>query len=227
MPFVDGVKRMLKMCGHAFTITVHDRLESMERRQTETDNVLLRASVHLAEQVRRSGRYEVLAAEDPKNFHPTVALIRHLYSMFSSPSARVMPCAAASQCSDAIEWTRELAGMGYKIEETSDPSPAILLVCGTFDPGNLRPAVVIADLDAGAENRVAAMRSLGYRWHLVLGEPSASGEAGKFYANYPVVLPEWRGNAIFFRDHAMFFYALQWCEAVLRQMYFGPAEEGD
>src|SRR5579862_8991190 len=97
MPFLDGVKEILKMCGHAFTITVHDRLETMEQRQAETDNVLLRASLRLAEQVRRSGRYEVLASEDPKNFHPAVALTRHLYSMFPAPSARVMRCAAGTQ----------------------------------------------------------------------------------------------------------------------------------
>ena len=117
--------------------------------------------------------------------------------------------------------------MGYMVADATDPSPAILLVCGTFDLGNLRPAVLIADLEAAAENRVTAMRSPGYQWHLVLEQPSQVGEVGRFYANYPVILPEWRGNAMFFRDHATFLYALQWCEAVLRQMYFGPAEEGD
>ena len=53
-----------------FTITVHDRLENMEQRQALTDNVLLRASLRLAEQVRRSGRYEVVPSEDPRNFDP-------------------------------------------------------------------------------------------------------------------------------------------------------------
>lgn len=109
MTLVDGVKKILKMCGHAFTVTVHDRLETMEQRQAETDNVLLRASLRLAEQVRRSGRYEVLASEDPKNFHPALALARHLYSMFPRHGARVIGCP------DEDGWTAELSAMGYAL----------------------------------------------------------------------------------------------------------------
>ena len=228
MTLVDGVKKILKMCGHAFTVTVHDRLETMEQRQAETDNVLLRASLRLAEQVRRSGRYEVLASEDPKNFHPALALARHLYSMFPRHGARVIGCP------DEDGWTAELLAMGYALvrDDAGSEALAIVRICGSLEAGllelgNSRPAVVIADLEGAAGDRVKAMRTLGYSWHIVLEQPSQTGEAGRFYANYTVILPEWRGNTIFFRDHATFLHALHWCEAVLRQVYFGPVEECD
>ncbi|HEV2200561.1 MAG TPA: hypothetical protein VGR73_12130 [Bryobacteraceae bacterium] len=223
MALLDGIKKILKMCGHAFTITVHDRLETMEQRQAETDNVLLRASVRLAEQVRRSGRYEVVPSEDPHNFDPALALAKYLYSV--SPS----PVAAQTGC-DGATWTRELAAMGYTAR-TADPrageeQPAMVRVCGAIELGESRPAVVVADLEAATQDRVRAMRGLGYRWHIVVERPTA-GETGRFYANYAIILPAWSGNTIFFRDHPTFLYALQWCEGVLRQVYFGPAGESD
>ena len=229
MAFVDGVKKILRMCGHAFTTTVHDRLETMEQRQAETDNVLLRASLRLAEQVRRSGRYEVLASEDPKNFRPALALARHLYSMFPAHGACVIGCHSMNRGSGDAGWPAELSAMGYTLEpEIAASGPlAIVRICGALELGNSRPAVVIADLEAAAVDRVNAMRTLGYGWHIVLEQPVQAREAGRFYANYPVILPEWRGHTMFFRDHATFLYALHWCEAVLRQVYFGPAEECD
>lgn len=99
-------------------------------------------------------------------------------------------------------------------------------VCGAIELGESRPAVVVADLEAATQDRVTAMRGLGYRWHIVVERPQA-GETGRFYANYAIILPEWSGNTIFFRHHPTFLYALQWCEGVLRQVYFGPAEESD
>jgi len=223
MALLDGIKKILKMCGHAFTVTVHDRLETMEQRQAETDNVLLRASLRMAEQVRRSGRYEVVPSEDPRSFDPALALARYLYSAFSSPVAAQIGC-------DDATWTRELSAMGYTVGTAGSAmgaeQPAIVRVCGVIELGDARPAVVVANLEAAAEDRVTAMRSLGYRWHVVVERPQA-GEAGRFYANYAIILPEWSGNTIFFRDHATFLRALQWCEGVLRQVYFGPAEESD
>lgn len=225
MALLDGVKKALKMCGQAFTMTVHDRLETMEQRQAETDNVMLRASIRLAEQVRRSGTYEVIPVSGSESFHPAAALARHLYSVFPSHRAHVTG-------SDA-SWCRELARAGYTIEGagTGDSPVSILRIGGTFDPANIdprnaRPAVVIVDLETAAEARVNEMRALDYAWYIVLEHPKAC-EAGRFYANYPVVLPEWRGETIFFRDHATFLHALRWCEAVLRQVYFGPAAESD
>jgi hypothetical protein len=237
MALFDGVKKILKMCGHAFTLTVHDRLdllETMEQRHAETDNVLLRASIRLAEQVRRSGRYEVLASEDPKNFHPALALARYLYSIFPWHGATVIGCHSLGGSSGDAGWSTELSAMGYALERVDAGSEAlaIMRICGSLETGlgelgNLRPAVVIADLEAASEDRVKAMRTLGYGWHLVLEQPFQAGEAAKFYANYPVILPGWHGDVMFFRDHGTFLYALHWCEAVLRQVYFGPTEESD
>jgi hypothetical protein len=226
MALLAGIKKILKMCGHALTITVHDRLESLEQRQALTDNVLLRASLRLAEQVRRCGPYEVAPSEDPRNFDPALALARYLYSVFPSHGTAEIGCGEAN-------WTNELSAMGYSVKSASPAEGgerlAVVRVCGSIEAGNLdasRPSVVVADLEAVAADRAAAMRTLGYRWHLVVERPQA-GNAGRFYANYAVILPEWGGNAIFFRDHATFLYALRWCEAVLRQVYFGPAEESD
>ncbi len=223
MAFVDGVKRILRMCGHAFTSTVHDRLDTMEQRQAETDNVLLRASIRLAEEVRRSGRYEVLASEDPQTFHPALALLRYLFPMVPAQGARVI-----GECQRDIDWKEQLGAIGYCVRDPVEGELGVVRACGPLDAilpevQNLRSALVVADLEAAGRGQ--AMKTMGYYWYIVLEQPSGTGEAARFYTNYPVILPQWHGTTIFFREHATFLSALQWCQAVLREVYFGPAEE--
>jgi hypothetical protein len=50
----DRAKQALRMCGHALTSTVHDRLDVLERelriaKLVETNTALLEASIHVVE----------------------------------------------------------------------------------------------------------------------------------------------------------------------------------
>ena len=59
----DKVKQLLRMCGHAFLGTVHDRLDGLERRGNdlsvqnaslaETQEALLQASIHVVESLQQ------------------------------------------------------------------------------------------------------------------------------------------------------------------------------
>ncbi len=121
--------------------------------------------------------------------------------------------------------------MGYVLDraDTASAHLALLRICGPADFNAIglsgsRPSAVIADLEAASEDRVNAMRTMDYAWFIVLERPQET-RAARFYANYPIILPEWCGEVIFFRDHATFLYALHWCEAVLRHVYFSPSEK--
>jgi hypothetical protein len=58
-----AVKQLLRMCGHAATVTVHERLDHFERQLddlslrvaslAESQEALLRASIYLVEEQRR------------------------------------------------------------------------------------------------------------------------------------------------------------------------------
>ena len=61
---------------------------------------------------------------------------------------------------------------------------------------------------------VAEMHRRGYRWHLVIYRVDQKQELS-FFANRDTAPAELWGNAIFFRDHAIFARAYQWCEDVL------------
>ncbi|MCX6376601.1 MAG: hypothetical protein NTU88_11310, partial [Armatimonadetes bacterium] len=65
MDFRNSVKRLLKMCGHAFVITVHERLDVVERQVenltarnlslAETQTAALQASIHIVESQKQIG----------------------------------------------------------------------------------------------------------------------------------------------------------------------------
>ncbi len=51
MSLLSRVKNVFRMCGHALSITVHERLDGMEQRGADTDNARLQASARLAERL--------------------------------------------------------------------------------------------------------------------------------------------------------------------------------
>ncbi len=59
------------------------------------------------------------------------------------------------------------------------------------------------------------MRSLGYVWHVVIYHIDEN-ETISYYFNHAHTMPGSWGNAIFFKERALFARAAQWCEAVLR-----------
>ncbi|MCP5110678.1 MAG: FkbM family methyltransferase, partial [bacterium] len=69
------------------------------------------------------------------------------------------------------------------------------------------------------ENLVTEMRGRGYPWHLVLYRIWGHNETA-CYANHPRAVANSWGNAVFFRDFALFQQAQSWCSAVLPRTYF-------
>ena len=62
---------------------------------------------------------------------------------------------------------------------------------------------------------VELMRSLGYVWHVVIYHIDEK-ETISYYFNHAHTMPGSWGNAIFFKERALFARAAQWCEAALR-----------
>jgi hypothetical protein len=85
MSLLDAVKYTLRMCGHAFSITVHERLDVLEQRQAETDHALLQANIRLAERVRESARYTVVECAEATLQPPLKVLLEFLIAQGASP----------------------------------------------------------------------------------------------------------------------------------------------
>jgi FkbM family methyltransferase len=62
---------------------------------------------------------------------------------------------------------------------------------------------------------VTALKQRGYSWHVVIYHLDETSPPS-FYCNRRQTVPESWGNALFFRDHALFANALAWCEAVIK-----------
>jgi FkbM family methyltransferase len=58
---------------------------------------------------------------------------------------------------------------------------------------------------------VTQLRGLGYLSHIVIYRVDTEGQLG-FYCNSRATLPHSWGNAVFFRDHALFGKAVAWCD---------------
>jgi hypothetical protein len=80
----DGVKHWLRMCGHAFSSTVHERLDDIEAqvrsaKLVETQTALLQASVHMIENLHALAGRAVIET-GPAHVSPEAALAAFLYS---------------------------------------------------------------------------------------------------------------------------------------------------
>jgi hypothetical protein len=87
----DRAKHVLRMCGHALTVTVHDRLQELERelqatqlelriaKLVETNTALLEASIHVVENLHALAGRTIVETE-PSDVSVEAALMAFLYS---------------------------------------------------------------------------------------------------------------------------------------------------
>lgn len=218
MSLLSGLKHVFRMCGHALSITVHERLDVMEQRRAETDNALLQASVRLAERVREGARYTVIETPEAGLLDPGLALAVWLYSHL--PSRKAVAAGARAEVLLAA-----LAQAGY---ETCSVAPgaawpeeaALALLDSTGDLRGLRGTVVVTDLPDDLLRVATVLRGQGYFWHLALYQQEV-GEPG-YYVNYTYTVDHVQGRVFFFRDPVIFAQAEAWCAAVLNRTYFQP-----
>lgn len=241
MSVLDQIKHVFRMCGHALTITVHDRLDALSAevkalqaaKILETDAALLQASIHIIENLHSlAGRTVVEASAIRKA--PEASLVEFLYSH--------VPSRAAIEINSRREIDAALRRAGYDVHAVSagqngtkstasrnGHGPAIGLMTMGANPlatirehGDHKASVIEAELTAGLEDLVSEMRHREYHWHLTLYR---SGEQASYIANYSQELPESRGSVFFFRDYRVFAEAQGWCAAVLPRTYIKTAAE--
>jgi len=194
-----SVKQFLRMCGHAMTSTVHERLDSLERSAEaieihlnsleEGQASLLQAAIHSIETLHcMANRRVVETTGDPE-----AALIGFLYSYLPSQKAAELSAKPGN-------W---LTASGYEIRAVEEED--VGLAC--------------AEWDEHLDELVGRMRALGYRWHLVLYQANAG--IG-YFANQSARVPGAVGTVLFFREYGVFAHALGWCAAALPATYFRP-----
>lgn len=191
-----NVKQFLRMCGHAMTSSVHERLDSIERGMEgieihlnsleEGQASLLQAAIHSIETLHSMAKHKLVETAQC----PEAALVGFLYSYL--PLRKAAALAAKPE-----EW---LTANGFEI-------------CPVEDGG---AGLACAELDAQFEALVRGMRARGYPWQLVLYR-SETGVA--YYANPSAMPPGALGAAFFFREYNVFAQALGWCAAALPAAY--------
>jgi FkbM family methyltransferase len=91
--------------------------------------------------------------------------------------------------------------------------------------GKLLPSIVMAEFWDGEhpfgraghgrlDKLVSAMRRRGYEKHIVVYHVDPTSTISYYCGRSDTVRQSW-GNAVFFRDHAVFVRAVQWCETML------------
>lgn len=109
MTLLDSVKRVLKMCGHALTLTVHERLDAMEQHMTATDQALLQANIRLAERLREGARFVVVESPEVKA-HPPVRALRDFLAAQGTLARHVLSQTAPAELRPLV---KEMAHSGY------------------------------------------------------------------------------------------------------------------
>ncbi len=116
MSLKDRAKQWLRMCGHALTSTVHDRLDVLERelriaKLVETNAALLEASIHVVENLHALAGRTVVATE-PSDVSVEAALMALLYSHVPS---RVAINILVNDGGSDRERTEALLDAGYEV----------------------------------------------------------------------------------------------------------------
>jgi hypothetical protein len=213
----NRVKLLLKMCGHAFLSTIHERLDVLERYTRnaafpETQAALLQASIHTVETLHELADRVVVETHDAKLQSPEVGLIEFLYSFL--PTRKAVTTRETAAC---------LQSCGYEVSifEPGQAIPGDAGVVWMDTPRNSSSPVTIISFRNRVEDAVREMRSQGYSWHIVLY--SVPEKRAAYYSNYAGAPPNSSGNIFFFRDYNTFAQAQAWCSAVLPRTYFKPA----
>ncbi len=150
MDLRNRVKHLLKMCGHAFFSTIHERLDALERQARnasfpETQAALLQASIHTVEKLHELTDHVVV---DSGFNDSEVSLMEFLYSYL--PTRRVV-LVGVIDCR-VPDW--------LEVSEDGD--------------------LAIAGFRGRLEGVVAEMRSRGYPWHIVLYRIPGSDRVGYY-----------------------------------------------
>jgi hypothetical protein len=249
MSLLSSIKRVLKMCGHALNITVHEQLSAAElERQANATNVefkigklmeteagLLQASIHIIENLHAlAGQTIVRSDANPKSTTlPEIALLEYLYSHVPVRVAVHVDCGQA-------EIAATLRRAGYEVYCATTgrgeiPQSVGLITLGC-DPvpairelGDRTAAVIAADLTAPLDALISEMRSRQYHWHLVLyrirngsADHDTNPTSASYFANRDAVPSDAHGSVFFFRDYKVFAEAQAWCAAILPRTYFKP-----
>lgn len=130
MSLRDRAKQVLRMCGHALTSTVHDRLDALERelqatklelraaKLVETHAALLEASIHIVENLHALAGRTIVETE-PSHISAEVALMAFLYSQVrarAAVEAAIEPARVAINLDGGDrERTEALLGAGYEV----------------------------------------------------------------------------------------------------------------
>lgn len=225
------VKRLLKMCGHAFSITVHERLDVIEQQTSDNQAVLLQAAIHTVETLHDVSRTTVVETNDDQFNHPEIGLMEFLYSYLPShqaiylgpPANRIPECLRSSgydvhgfESVGALRQSEVTCADGGLVAAEPDALAAIRDLAGFSCP-----VVAVGFKEQNLDGPVAEMRGQGYRWHIVLYRLRGRDEAS-YYSNHGRSLPNSRGHIFFFREYAVFSEAQAWCAAVLPRTYFRP-----
>ena len=218
MSLLSRLKHVFRMCGHAVSITVHERLDVMEQRRAETDNALLQASVRLAERVREGARYTVIETIEAELLDPALALAAWLYSYLPSRKAVAVGARAETLLAPLTQAGYETCSLAPGGAWPEDAS--LVFLDSTADFRDVRSAVIVMDLPNDLGRVATALRGQGYFWHLVLYQQEV-GETG-YYANSTYVIEHVCGRVFFFREPGLFARAETWCAALLNRTYFRP-----
>jgi hypothetical protein len=116
MGFRDRAKQALRMCGHALTSTVHDRLDVLERelriaKLAETNTALLEASIHVVENLHALAGRTIIETE-LSDISAEAALMAFLYSHVAG---RVAISTSVNNEGGDRERTNELLDAGYQV----------------------------------------------------------------------------------------------------------------
>ena len=192
----DRVKHLLRMCGHAFFGSLHERLDALERQARnasfpETQASLLQASIHTVEKLHELTDHVVVETDDYKALNPEIGLMEFLYSYV--PSRKVTGAVEAR----TAEYLR---AVGFDVS-------------GGDGPVMLNGAVAMVKV----QKDVNEMRAQGFHWFIVMRRDPGTGKVS-FHANHAGA-----GSVFLFRDYATFCQAQSWCAAVLPRTYFKPA----
>jgi hypothetical protein len=216
------LRRVLRNSGRAFSITVHERLDAIEQRSSETDNALLQASIRMAERIRETTPFTVATSCDPKLSDPVAALAVYLYSHLASRTV-VDAETARGDLSEVLQ------AAGYEVSNLEPgsrlPERIALMRLAERDLETLgssaaeQPEVVIVQDPEKLEHAVTAMRQRGFHWHLVIYRDSPD-DPGRYFAGYTTRVPWNEARLVFFRERRVFAEAQAWCSAVLRRTYF-------
>jgi hypothetical protein len=233
------IKRLLRMCGHAFNITVHERLDHLEERVDnlalpDSQAALLEAAIRNSELLgelagKVSGEAHFSSAEGPE-----ARLAQHLYSCCPS---RTIGASGEVWGADRLKstgyivhefeiktgWADDLppnlCGLYLEIEGTGeDLLQEVPLAIPTLGIHVRRSGAQPAGLE-GDRKWVVHLQASGYPWFLVVYRKSGAG-IPEFHTNYPVLNAEGPSTVFFFREYAHFQEAVLWCSASLKRIYF-------